>query len=148
MRLLRALALFQATPPGMTTRELADRPGVRHRTPQRDLAHHQAEPRNPLVHEQNPSGHSCYLMAGDPKRDAPRSYKLERISAVRVFDERFDPPLGFSVGKHLAHAWGVWTSERPVPVELRFSPDVARRVKETTWHESQQAEDLADGSVR
>ena len=52
------------------------------------------------------------------------------------------------MGKHLAHAWGVWTSERPVPVELRFSPDVARRVKETTWHESQQAEDLADGSVR
>src|SRR5438309_7300313 len=33
-------------------------------------------------------------------------------------------------------------------VELRFRPDVARRVKETTWHESQEAEDLPDGSVR
>src|SRR5438309_11607379 len=33
-------------------------------------------------------------------------------------------------------------------VELRFRPDVARRVKETTWHESQEAEDQPDGSLR
>jgi predicted DNA-binding transcriptional regulator YafY len=263
MRLLRALALFQAKPRGMTTRELADRLGVTQRTAQRDLLHLQAELNIPFVQvgarweiasdfwlrpvifnvheamamllsarlmlrfadkdnafaaaayekvaaalpdpvkgpvletaetlsarrhdpgfmqvltaltsawaerrkvvitytmedsfdrevlplfiEPNPTGHSCYLIAWDSKRDAPRSYKVERISAVRVLDERFDPPLGFSIGKHLAHAWGVWTSERPVQVELRFSPDVARRVKETTWHESQVAEDLPDGSVR
>jgi Nucleotidyltransferase/WYL domain len=102
----------------------------------------------PLFIEPNPTGHSCYLIAWDPKPDAPRSYKVERISAVRVLDVRFDPPMGFSIGRHLAHAWGVWTSEQPVQVELRFSPSVARRVKETTWHESQEVEDLPDGSVR
>ena len=42
----------------------------------------------------------------------------------------------------------MWASEHPVEVELRFHPDVARRVKETTWHESQRTEDQADGSVR
>src|SRR5438105_5461782 len=263
MRLLRALALFQAKPRGMTTRELAERLGVTQRTAQRDLLHLQAELNIPFVQvgarwevasdfwlrpvifnvheamamllsarlmlrfadkdnafaaaayekvaaalpdpvkgpvletaetlssrrhdpcflqvltaltsawaerrkvvitytmeetferivlplfiEPNPTGHSCYLIAWDPKRDAPRSYRVERISAVRVLDNRFDPPLGFSIGKHLAHAWGVWTSEQPVQVELRFGPEVARRVKETTWHPSQQAEDLPDGSVR
>lgn len=263
MRLIRALALFQAVPHGMSTRELAERLGVTQRTAQRDLVDLQSELHAPFVqvgarwrlangfwlkpivfnvHEamamllsarlmlrfadrQNPfaaaayekvaaalpdpvkapvmdsadslsarpadptfmrvltaltgawaerrkvvitytmeeafdrevyplfiepnaSGHSCYLIAWDPKPDAPRSYRLERISAVRVLDKHFDPPLGFSVGKHLAHAWGVWTSAQPVRVELRFSAAVARRVKETVWHESQEVEELPDGSIR
>jgi predicted DNA-binding transcriptional regulator YafY len=262
MRLMRALALFQAKPHGMTTRDLAERLGVTQRTAQRDLLHLQSELHIPFVQvgarwvvasdfwlrpvifniheamamllsarlmlrfadkdnafaaaayekvaaalpdpvkapvletaetlsarrhdpgflqvltaltsawaerrrvvitytmedtferevlplfiEPNPTGHSCYLIAWDPKPDAPRSYRVERISAVRVLDVRFDPPMGFSIGRHLAHAWGVWTSEQPVQVELRFSPSVARRVKETTWHESQEVEDQADGSV-
>jgi hypothetical protein len=69
------------------------------------------------------------------------------MSAVKVLEERFDPPLGFSMGRYLAHAWGIWTTAQAVDVELRFSPLVARRVKETTWHDSQEVEDLLDGSV-
>lgn len=102
----------------------------------------------PLFIEPNPSGHSCYLVAWDPKPMAARNYRLERISDLKLLDERFDPPLGFSIGKHLAHAWGVWTTDQPVDVELRFAAEVARRVKETVWHQSQRAEDLADGSLR
>jgi predicted DNA-binding transcriptional regulator YafY len=102
----------------------------------------------PLFIEPNPTGHSCYLVAWDPKLNGARSYRLERISAVKVLEDRFDPPLGFSIARYLAHAWGIWTSSRPVDVELRFSPQVVRRVKETTWHESQEMDDLPDGSVR
>lgn len=102
----------------------------------------------PLFIEPNPTGHSCYLVAWDPKLNGPRNYRLERISAVKVLEERFDPPLGFSVARYLAHAWGIWTTAQPVDVELRFTPQVARRVKETTWHESQKVDELPDGSVR
>jgi predicted DNA-binding transcriptional regulator YafY len=103
----------------------------------------------PLFIEPNPTGHTCYLIAWDPKANQARNYKLERISAVTVLDERFSPPLGFSLGRYLSHAWGIWTtSDSPVEIELRFDPSVARRVKETTWHQSQEVEDLADGSVR
>jgi predicted DNA-binding transcriptional regulator YafY len=49
MRLLRALALFQAQPHGMTTRELADRLGVSQRTAQRDLLHLQSELHIPFL---------------------------------------------------------------------------------------------------
>ena len=102
----------------------------------------------PLFLEPNATGHSCYLLAWDPKRDAVRSYRLERISAVELLEERFDPPLGFSVDRHLAHAWGIWTSRQPVDVVLRFSPAVARRVRETVWHPSQRLEELAEGALR
>jgi predicted DNA-binding transcriptional regulator YafY len=102
----------------------------------------------PLFLEPNATGHGCYLLAWDPKRGSVRSYKLERISAVRLMQERFDPPLGFSVDKHLAHAWGIWTSRQPVDVVLRFDPTVARRVREAVWHPSQRLEELPDGGVR
>jgi predicted DNA-binding transcriptional regulator YafY len=102
----------------------------------------------PLFLEPNATGHSCYLLAWDQKRQAVRSYRLERISSVQVMEERFDPPLGFSVGKHLAHAWGIWTSQQPVDIVLRFDSSVARRVRETVWHPSQRLEELADGGVR
>jgi predicted DNA-binding transcriptional regulator YafY len=102
----------------------------------------------PLFLEPNATGHGCYLLAWDPKRRSVRSYKLERISGVRLLEERFDPPLGFSVDRHLAHAWGIWTSRQPVDVVLRFDPVVARRVRETVWHPSQRLEDLPDGGVR
>ncbi|MBJ7600822.1 MAG: WYL domain-containing protein [Candidatus Dormibacteraeota bacterium] len=102
----------------------------------------------PLFLEPNATGHSCYLLAWDPKRQAVRSYKLERISNVRLLEERFDPPLGFSVDRHLAHAWGIWTSQQPVDVILRFDQSVSRRVRETVWHPSQRLEELPDGGVR
>ncbi len=42
---------------------------------------------------------------------------------------------------------GIWTSEHPVDLVLRFTPSVARRVGETIWHRSQQLADLPDGGV-
>jgi predicted DNA-binding transcriptional regulator YafY len=101
----------------------------------------------PLFLEPSAIGHTCYLIAYDEKVRAIRSYKVERISGVRATDQRFDPPLGFSVSRHLANAWMIWASEKPVDVELRFSAAVAKRVLETGWHPSQSLQPQADGSV-
>src|SRR5262249_19826477 len=49
----------------------------------------------PLLIEPTPAGHSCYLVAGAPKLKGARNYRLERISVVKVWEDRFDPPLGF-----------------------------------------------------
>ncbi len=94
-----------------------------------------------------PAAHSCYLIAYDQKLREPRVYRLERISDVVVLDERFPAPLGFSLRKMLGHAWGIWTSDQPVEIVLRFTPRIARRVRETTWHDSQDLRELAGGGV-
>jgi predicted DNA-binding transcriptional regulator YafY len=102
----------------------------------------------PLFLEPSATGHTCYLMAWDPKPREVRIYKVERITAVTVLEERFSPPLGFSVREHLAGAWGIWSSAEPVEVELLFKRDAVRRAKETIWHPSQRAETLPDGRLR
>ena len=101
----------------------------------------------PLFLEPTPYAHSCYLIAFDEKRRAPRNFRLERISAVVVLDQRFSPPLGSSLKKLLGSAWGIWTSERPVEIVLRFTARVATRVTSATWHESQVVRRLPDGGV-
>jgi proteasome accessory factor B len=102
----------------------------------------------PLFLEPSAIGHSCYLIAHDEKSKAIRSFKVERIKAIKLLEQRFDPPLGFSVGNHLANAWTIWSSSQPVDVELLFSANVADRVLETNWHPSQVVEKRADGKVR
>src|SRR5712691_10803326 len=101
----------------------------------------------PLFIEPTPVAHSLYLIAHDEKRRAPRVFRMERISSVVVLEQRFSPPLGSSLRKMLAHAWGIWTSDHPVEVVLRFTPRVASRVIATTWHESQDMRKLPDGGV-
>ncbi len=104
----------------------------------------------PLFLEPSLSGHALYLIGFEEKRRVVRSYKLDRIADVQPTEAHFDPPLGFSVGRMLAHSWGLWTSddESPVDVELLFSPAAGARVKETVWHPSQKLDQLADGRVR
>jgi predicted DNA-binding transcriptional regulator YafY len=100
-----------------------------------------------LFIEPTPAAHSCYLIAHDEKRRGMRVFRMERISAVVVLEQRFSPPLGSSLRKMLGHAWGIWTSDHPVEVVLRFTPRVASRIVATTWHESQEVLHLADGGV-
>jgi len=101
----------------------------------------------PLFIEPTPAAHSLYLIAYDEKRRAPRNYRIDRISSVVVLDERFSAPLGSSLRKLLGHAWGIWTSDHPVEVVLRFTPRVAVRVAGTRWHESQDVQELPGGGV-
>ena len=101
----------------------------------------------PLFIEPTPTAHSCYLIAHDQKRGEPRVYRLDRISGVTVLEDRFDPPLGASLRKLLGHAWGIWSSDRPVEIVLRFTPRVADRVTAANWHESQEVHELPDGRV-
>jgi proteasome accessory factor B len=102
----------------------------------------------PLFLEPSPIGHGCYLLAWDESRRGYRSYKVERIADVQLTSETFDPPLGFSIERHLAGAWAIWSSGEVVQVELLFSSDVAERVQETVWHPSQELEEVPDGRLR
>jgi predicted DNA-binding transcriptional regulator YafY len=102
----------------------------------------------PLFLEPTPAAHSLYLIAYDEKRRRVLNFRVDRITDITVLEKRFDPPLGTSLRKILGHAWGIWTSDGPpVEVVLRFSPRVAARVADTTWHESQEVQHLAGGAV-
>ncbi len=95
------------------------------------------------------AGRSVYLIAHDEPAAAMRTYKIERISAAVLTSERYQIPDDFDPDRWLANSWGIWSADStPMQtVRLRFSPAVARRVHESTWHRSQELRDLPDKSV-
>jgi CRISPR-associated endonuclease/helicase Cas3 len=78
-----------------------------------------------------------------------RTLRVDRIVEASLTQERYSPPAEEALSAALAGAWGIWYSETgdPVQVVLRFSAQVAHRVRETVWHLSQEMADLPDGCL-
>jgi CRISPR-associated endonuclease/helicase Cas3 len=66
-----------------------------------------------------------------------RTLRVDRIVEASLAQEPYAPPPEEALTIALANAWGIWYSEAdPVQVVLRFSGQVAHRVRETVWHPS------------
>lgn len=101
----------------------------------------------PYFIEPSGIGYACYAIGFDDLRGSVRTLKIERIAEASVTNEHFAIPESFDPQRQLANAWGViWRDEGSIEVVLRFSPSVARRLKESTWHHSQRIEDQPDGA--
>lgn len=91
-------------------------------------------------------GYSTYVIghAARQGKEGIITFKLDRIESAEVLDRNFEVPPELDLAKLLGSSWGIFWGEE-TDVKLRFSSNVARRVKEATWHPSQVIEDLADG---
>jgi proteasome accessory factor B len=101
---------------------------------------------NPYFIEMTGVGYSTYLIGygESADRNGITTFKVNRIKEVTILDEDFAIPEDFNIEKLIGSSWGVmWGDE--IIVKLKFSANVARRVKETTWHQSQQLQDLPHG---
>lgn len=69
-------------------------------------------------------------------------FKVDRIEACDLTDERYEVPEGFDVAAYLGPSWGVLRGESTgsEDVTLRFSPRAADWVRDRRWHASQQTE--------
>jgi proteasome accessory factor B len=102
----------------------------------------------PYLLEPSLQTHALYLMGFDETRDAMRTFKVERISDLTVTAERFDAPEAGMLEAALRRAWDIIGDQPVITVVLRFTPSVATRVREATWHPTQQVEEQPDGSLR
>jgi len=102
---------------------------------------------NPYFIEMTGVGYSTYLIGygESTDRNGITTFKLNRIKEVTISDEDFDIPEDFNIENLLGSSWGVIWGE-DTEVKLKFSPNVTRRVKESTWHHTQQIKDQPDGS--
>jgi proteasome accessory factor BC len=82
-----------------------------------------------------------YLHAFDPSRDAPRSFRLDRIRTATIMDEEFEPRPGVEPD---VHGWPR-TGEVPASRAARvwISPERARWARE----DRRVVEELRDGAV-
>ena len=101
----------------------------------------------PYLLEPSLQTHALYLIGFDEGRSALRTFKIERIRHVALTPRTFEPPDPAATTSALRAAWDIIADQPPVDVELRFSPEVANRVLEATWHPTQTVAAGADGSL-
>lgn len=92
---------------------------------------------------------SWQLIAYCEKRQDVLMFKVDRIHAITLLDERYTIPKDFNLDDYLGATWGMLRGDasEPVDVVLRFSPEAGAWVSEEQWHPSQQVEEQTDGSV-
>ncbi|WP_027878447.1 CRISPR-associated endonuclease Cas3'' [Meiothermus cerbereus] len=79
--------------------------------------------------------------------DNLKTYKLERIQRPRLLDETYTIPDDFDPGQYLSSAWGIVSSQQPLEVLLRFSPEASERIREGGYPNLQILEQLEGGST-
>ena len=90
--------------------------------------------------------HGLYVVGWDHGHADFRVFAVERIVAVKVTNQRFEPPedFNFHALKNTAFRF-IWGD--PKQVRIRFSPDQAAYATERVWHASQKVFHPDDGSV-
>lgn len=95
-----------------------------------------------------PGDRTTYVVAHSDYHRNTTTFKVERIQRAQLLDDTFDLPEGMHPAAMLEHSWGIVFGDGLQEVVLRFSPEVSRRVDESTWHPSQRSERLPDGGRR
>lgn len=90
---------------------------------------------------------SLYLVGLAPQHKEIRHWKLDRIQAAEALKTTFERPDDFDLRKHFERSFGVFHGDGDSRVRVRFAPEVARYIQESTWHPSQTLSLQKDGSV-
>lgn len=103
----------------------------------------------PYFLEPSMLGFGTYAIGYSDPPGKLRTRKLERIESLILTNETFSVPSTFDPLHLLEGAWGIWFDEedKPIPVTLRFSLNVKRRILESRWHPSQRIDPQSDGSL-
>lgn len=100
----------------------------------------------PYFLEPSAAGFSTYVIGYSRTHNQMRTLKVERIVSAEKLPETFEIPPEVDLDGLLASAWGIIWGEGTI-VRIRFKPDVAWRVRESTWHPTQSLEELDGGGV-
>ncbi|MBP84756.1 MAG: hypothetical protein CMO61_13010 [Verrucomicrobiales bacterium] len=93
-----------------------------------------------------------YVIGFDLKREARRTFAVQRMKSVHLTNKRFLRSRNFRLEDHFAGSFGVWAGGEggghSFPIRIRFSGFAARVVAERRWHPSQEVTPIeSDGSV-
>lgn len=92
--------------------------------------------------------HSWYAIGRSSLHKEVRTFNISRIASLKVLDEEFKRPRGFSLDRYFGNAWMmIPDAGTDHEVHLRFSPIVAKNVAEVWWHKTQKTEQRDDGSL-
>jgi predicted DNA-binding transcriptional regulator YafY len=90
-----------------------------------------------------------YVIARQGNKAEIKTFRVDQIQRLTGHEsDKFHYPQDFSLQAHIGSSWGVFCNDPVQRVRLRFSPEVASRVKKLRYHPSQAiVEESKDGSV-
>ncbi|MGH9312341.1 MAG: helix-turn-helix transcriptional regulator [Vicinamibacterales bacterium] len=92
------------------------------------------------------AGGGLYLIALVPEYKGLRTFAVERIEALSLLEETFEPNEALA-DEVFQHSLGM-NQGTPERIEIEFTPPVARYVAERLWHPSQALDERPDGSIQ
>ncbi len=108
----------------------------------REASHRDVHPYGVVYHRG-----ALYLIANDATQGRVKHYKVDRIEDAEILATSFTRPEEFDLATHMASAFGVYRNGDLITIAVRFAPGVARYIRETKRHESQELIAQADGGV-
>jgi predicted DNA-binding transcriptional regulator YafY len=94
-----------------------------------------------------PRGGQLYLLAFCHTRHELRFFRLNRFKAVALTNKHFFIEDDLNIDAYLATLWGVQDELEEVAFNVRFSPAVARYIKEEQYYTKCAITDNEDGSI-
>lgn len=93
------------------------------------------------------SQRAWYVVGHHSRRKDLRCLKLNRFSQCMATEDGYEIPKGFSLKKHLGHAWRMIRGDKTYALELIFDKEFAETIGDTRWHATQEIEDQDDGTM-
>ncbi len=87
-----------------------------------------------------------YLIGFSERNQEVHLYRLERISAVKITNQRFERVSTFDIEQYFHSVWGVFRGESAL-VELRLTELAVRLAHEQPWPEQTELIEQDDGSL-
>ncbi len=87
-----------------------------------------------------------YLLCRNPNYDDLLTLAVERIQALEITPQTFEPPDDLDIENRVQQAFGI-TLEDPIDVKILFSKWQARYIKQRIWHPSQEIKELDNGKI-
>ncbi len=105
---------------------------------------------DPYLLETSATGAATYVVGYSHRHKAVRVFRTDRMSDVVVSADTFSPPDVSSIAARLGQSWSgvVYAGDEQYDVTIDFAASVADRLRERSWHPSQQLSKLENGGVR
>lgn len=91
-------------------------------------------------------GRANYLVAAEPDGGAIKTFRLDRMSAVKAEPGLAAPPADFDLQVFAGQSFGIY-QDAIEDVVLKITPEGAAEARGWRWHPTQVVEDRPDGSV-
>lgn len=88
-----------------------------------------------------------YAIGLDAKRQAIRTFLLNRASSAQLENRNYSVPKSFSAEDYLGSSFGIYSPEGKHSVKIRFLSPTSEYISENVWHPSQSVDYHEDGSI-